>query len=499
MSEDSTLPPWPPAGKADPEVPEGSEPAGAESFLPPSPVPPSAVPLPAPEPARDDGEAGQQPPPCPAVDRVVLPVPAAPVPAASGPDTPPPPRRRRRAWIVALAGAVVAGLVVGLLVWAPWHQSPVAPTAVSATSRTATSVLVSWSASKGGAAPDHYLVLRDGKQVGSVPASRTSFTDTGLAPGSRHRYAVIAVAARQRSAASAKATVTTITPSPVGLTVSKATWTSVTLHWSPSPLGPVPGEYQIVSKGILVGVVPGAVDSYDITRLAAGASYTFEVRAVWENAVSAPSAPLKALTLAPPLTGDVAVEVNTVSTPGNGASLSAGEHWSDTWRFTADCAATKCTLTANADLAAPGFAAKPFKMTLRGSGTRYSGSAKAQISQCGSVSVTNTIMLTITAKGTVTNGSWAAWTGTMQISSPYTTAGTEYCPTQSWDFTMTGTNKPPPPPGSSHSPSMTSEFDPSTPPCRSAWSLMARAGSGSRPGCSLPVTGSGGSGSLRVA
>jgi hypothetical protein len=369
------------------------------------------------------------------------------VPLSAGetptPPTPPPPARRgRRRWVLAVAGVVVAGLVAGLLVWAPWHQSPVAPTAVFASSRTATSVLVSWSASKGGATPDHYLVLRDGRQVGSVPASRTSYTDHGLAPGSRHRYAIIAEAGGQKSAASVKvAVVRTITPSPVGLSLAKATWTTVTLRWSSSPLGPVPDKYQIYSGANLVGVVSGSVDSYVSTGLTAGSSYKYEVAAVWGHAVSGPSSPFTALTLAPPLDGSTPVTVNTVSTPGDGASLSVGDHWSDTWQFEPDCASTKCTLTADAELAAPGFAAKRFTMTLRGSGRSYGGSATAQISTCGgSVKVTNTVTLSINAKGAVTNGAWDAWTGTMQVSTPYITVGDEYCPTASWSFAVVGTN-----------------------------------------------------------
>jgi Fibronectin type III domain len=354
--------------------------------------------------------------------------------------TPPSVRRRRRGWILALSGVVVAGLVAGLLVWEPWHQSPVAPTAVFATSRTATSVLVSWPASKGGATPDHYLVLRDGKQVGSVLASRTSFTDNGLAPGSRHRYAIIAEAGGQKSAASVKvATVTTITPSPVGLKLSKATWTTVTLRWAPSPLGPAPDKYQIYSGSNLVGTVGGSADSYVATGLTAGGTYTYQVDAVWGQAVSALSAPVTALTLAPPLSGSVPVNFDTTSTPGSGASLSVGDHWSDTWQFAPDCVSTGCSLTADAELAAPGFATKQFTVKLHGSGRSYRGSAKAQISACGSVDVTNTVTLSIKA-GAVTNGGWATWTGAMQVTSPYTTVGDEFCPTQSWSFSIKGTS-----------------------------------------------------------
>jgi Flp pilus assembly protein CpaB len=101
------------------------------------------------------------------------------------PPTGPSHRGRRRAtWIIAVAAVVVIGLAVGLVVWAPWHKVPVAPAVVRAQSPTATSVLVSWTPSKGGATVGHYLVLRDGKQVSSVPAGQTSFVDNGLTPPS---------------------------------------------------------------------------------------------------------------------------------------------------------------------------------------------------------------------------------------------------------------------------------------------------------------------------
>jgi hypothetical protein len=40
----------------------------------------------------------------------------------------------------------------------------------------------------------------------------------------------------------------------------------------------------------------------------------------------------------------------------------------------------------------------------------------------------------------VTDGAWHAWAGTMRVSSPYTVAGSEYCPAQSWTFAVSGTN-----------------------------------------------------------
>jgi len=337
---------------------------------------------------------------------------------------------------------VVVGLAVGLVVWAPWHKVPVAPTVVHAQSPTATSVLVSWAPSKGGATIDRYLVLRDGKQVGSVPASQTSYTDTGLAPGTAHRYTIVAASGTQRSSPSLAVKVTTIAPSPVGLAIVQETWTTVDFRWSPSPKGPVPDEYLIYSGGTSIAAVPGTIDSYSVTGLNPASAYQYQVAAKWGGQESRLSPALAAATLAPPLQGNVPVHVTTLSTPGSGASLSVGQKWDDTWKFSSDCTGNKCTLTTNAEFAAPGFTAQPFTMTLTSSGSGYAGTTKAEVSKCGSINAKNTVTLHITPnQGAVDNGAWNAWSGTMVLSSPYVMASsTTFCAAQSWDFAVTGTH-----------------------------------------------------------
>jgi hypothetical protein len=206
-------------------------------------------------------------------------------PPARPPTGPKRPGRRRARWIFVLAAVAVLGLVAGLLVWAPWHQVPVAPAAVQAQSPTATSVLVSWAPSRGGATIDRYLVLRDGAQVGSVAAGRTSYVDNGLAPGTTHRYTIIAASGTERSHPSVSAVVRTITPSPVGLAAGPATTTTetfhVTLHWSPPPNGPVPDRYLIIGDYGPVVTLPGTTTSYTATGLLPGTTYTYQVAAMW--------------------------------------------------------------------------------------------------------------------------------------------------------------------------------------------------------------------------
>jgi hypothetical protein len=316
----------------------------------------------------------------------------------------------------------------------------VAPAAVHAQSPTATSALVSWTPSKGGAKIDRYLVLRDGAQVGSVPVGRTSYQDNGLAPGTTHRYTIVAVSGTDRSAPSAKAVVTTITPSPVELTPRQPTWTTVAFAWSASPQGPAPDKYIVYNGGTSVVSLPGTTNSYTVTGLGPGTTHEYQVTAMWGGHESSRSPSITLATLDNPLQGDVSVQVKTVSTPGGGASLSPGQRWNDTWTFTPNCNASRCTLTADAEWAPPKYRAVPFTMTLNPSGAGYAGTAKARIAKCGSTNVTDTVTLRIAANnGAVDNGAWNSWHGTWVVSAPYTTDGNGFCPAQAWDFTITST------------------------------------------------------------
>ena len=354
---------------------------------------------------------------------------------------PGPPVRKRPKWLFVVAGAVVVVLVAGILIWAPWHQAPVAPTAVHGQSPTATSVLVSWTPSKGGATIDKYLVLRNGAQVGSVTANQTSFLDSGLAPGTAYRYTVIAESGTQRSSPSLRDVVTTIAPSPVGLTAGQETWTTVTFHWSPSPKGPAPDSYVIYSGGSPVTTVPGTAGTYLVTGLSPGTSYQYQVTEKWGNHESVRSQALSLSTLAVPLEGSVPVAFKVVSTPGTGASLKVGEKWNDSWNFSSACSSTACTLTADAEFAPPNLSVQPFTVRLTSSGSGYAGTTKAKITQCQSINVENTVSLRIAPKqGGVSNGGWTSWTGTMVLTSPYVTAsGGFYCPAQNWNFDLNGT------------------------------------------------------------
>jgi Fibronectin type III domain len=366
----------------------------------------------------------------------------APIPGwpPAQPVPPQPAKRRTRLWAMIAGGVALVGLVVGLLVWQPWNPPPNPPTGVSLTSSTATSVLVSWVPAKGGATPASYVIYRDGKQVGTVSASKLSWTDTGLQPGSKHAYRVAAVGDGQQSGQTKAITVTTITPPPVGLATGKATWTSVDVHWAASPDGPEPTQYVVYNGTTQVAAVPGTTDSYELTGLTTGQKYQVSVAARWGSTSSAPSTSIQAGTLDAPLSGSVPLTVKVTSTPGSGASLTVGEHWTDTWQFSANCSSTSCTLSNSAEFDPPDLQVKQFTIKMSPSSGGYSGSTTAEVTKCGSVTVHNTISVSVYPNsGAVSNGGWTKWNGTMTLSSPYTTASSStFCPAQSWHFSLSG-------------------------------------------------------------
>lgn len=322
----------------------------------------------------------------------------------------------------------------------PWNPSPNAPASVSAHSKTATTVTVSWPAAKGGATPAHYVVLRDGAQAGEVPASQTSWTDSGLAPGTTHQYAVETVGGGQTSGPSVIATTTTLTPSPVGLSV-RATYSTATLHWKPSPLGPTPSRYTIYDGPTEVMILPGTTTSYIDQGQRAGAAYQYSVVAQWGSHKSKPSAPAIGSIVSAPLDSAVQVQVTPTSVPSGGTGTPVGQASSYSWSFQPSCEENSCTMTVEGKIPAVGNKYYPFSIGLVSSGAGYSGSfTKAKLTQCSTVEVAGTVTVTLTPdKSQIANGAWGGWTGTVVLSSPYTgLGGGYYCPAGNWDFSLSG-------------------------------------------------------------
>jgi Fibronectin type III domain len=351
---------------------------------------------------------------------------------------PPPPRRRRRPpkWLLPLVGGVLAAaLVAGLLVWQPWSPRPIAPVSLTAESPTGTSVQLSWPAPNGGATPDHYVILRDGAQVAEVPGDERSWTNTGLRPGDKFQYEVATRGGGRQSGPSPAATVTTLAPSPVGLKVA-STYTSATLTWKPSPLGPAPDQYVVYDQGERAATLDGATTSYVERGLLEGTAFQYTVVAEWGKVSSAPSATDSGTIRLAPLNNVQNVTVTTTSIPSGATGGTVGRAFPTSWNFTPQCAANACTMTVN--LLVPGPAERGFPLTVKvtPSGVGYTGSTQAKFAECGGTLTTDAIKLTLVPdKSQISNGQWGQWTGTVVATAPYINLNNGYyCPSGSWDF-----------------------------------------------------------------
>ncbi|HEX7267560.1 MAG TPA: fibronectin type III domain-containing protein [Streptosporangiaceae bacterium] len=152
----------------------------------------------------------------------------APVTNSVAPAAPAGAPRRRRKWtipLVAIATVAVIGLIAGLVIWAPWQSPPLLrPAGLGAGPSTTSSVAFHWAGPATGPPPDKYLILNDGKVIGSVPGTVTSYRGTGLAPATAYQFRVAAVRGGKRSALSSVLVVATSRP-PVSAARLDGRWT----------------------------------------------------------------------------------------------------------------------------------------------------------------------------------------------------------------------------------------------------------------------------------
>lgn len=169
------------------------------------------------------GSASLPPPEPPPASLPPHPAESSPVTAPAAPAGP---RRPQRWWAAAvIAIAAVAGLVIGLVIWAPWASPPLLrPAGLRAGPSTTNSVAFHWSRPATGPAPDSYVILRDGKVIGSVRGTATFYRQAGLAPATAYRYRVAAVRNGKRSALSPVVVVSTVAP-PLSAARLERPWT----------------------------------------------------------------------------------------------------------------------------------------------------------------------------------------------------------------------------------------------------------------------------------
>jgi chitodextrinase len=165
-------------------------------------------------------------------------------------------------------------------------SAPTAPANLAATSKSQTSVTLSWSASSDNVAVTGYNVYRGSSIAGSTTA--TSYTVSGLSCGSSYTFAVEAKDAAGNL--SPRSTLTTTTaacsspgpdttpPSvPGGLQTTAVTATSVAVSWTAASDNVAVAGYGLYRNGTSVGSTTQT--SYSFGGLSCGNSYTLAVDA----------------------------------------------------------------------------------------------------------------------------------------------------------------------------------------------------------------------------
>ncbi len=183
---------------------------------------------------------------------------------------------------------------------------PATPTSFLA-ERGDSQVTLSWAANT---EPDlaGYRVLRNGVEVGIVPAGTQAWTDTGLTNDTTYQYAVLAIDShgnRSAPTSTVNATPTDLTAPtvPTGLTAVRGDG-RVDLSWTANPEADL-ASYRLLRDGVEIATVPPGTTSYADTGLVNDRTYAYRLAAVDTHANrSAPSAAVSATPtdLTPPAT-----------------------------------------------------------------------------------------------------------------------------------------------------------------------------------------------------
>ncbi len=216
--------------------------------------------------------------------------------------------------------------------------APNAPTQLTVTGKTSSSVSLSWMAASDNVGVTGYDVYRGTSRVATVTG--TTYNDTGLSASTAYSYTVRARdAAGNVSAASAAVSTTTdpadagdnVAPdAPTGLQVTGTTTSSASLSWSAASDNVGVTGYEVFRGSTRVATVTGT--SYTDTGLAASTAYSYAVRARdAAGNVSALSGPVTATTQAdtttpppPPASGGVKVQYKNLDTAASDNQIKPG-------------------------------------------------------------------------------------------------------------------------------------------------------------------------------
>ena len=158
---------------------------------------------------------------------------------------------------------------------------PTAPSGLSVTGTTTSTVSLSWTASTDSVGVAGYKIFRAGVQVGT--SATNAYTDTGLAPSTTYSYTVSAYDATgnnsaQSTALQATTKADTTPPTvPTGLSVTGVTTSTASLSWNPSTDDVGVAGYKVYRAGAQVGTT--SATAFTDTGLMPSTAYSYTVSA----------------------------------------------------------------------------------------------------------------------------------------------------------------------------------------------------------------------------
>ncbi len=203
----------------------------------------------------------------------------------------------------------VSASVFAETLMAPDQSPPSVPMGLHSTGKSTTTIYLAWAASHDNTGVAGYDVFRDGVQVASV--TQPNFIDTGLAPGTAHRYAVRSYdASNNASANSRPLSVSTLTlvqkdttpPStPTGLAATGTGVSTINVAWNASTDNIGVTDYLVYRDGTYLATVLAPATSYIDEGLAASHRYHYKVLARdAEHNASSFAGPVAGMTQDPP-------------------------------------------------------------------------------------------------------------------------------------------------------------------------------------------------------
>ncbi|HTW21614.1 MAG TPA: glycosyl hydrolase [Mycobacteriales bacterium] len=211
-------------------------------------------------------------------------------------------------------GELAAFAQVGLSSAVLGTPPPAAPTAPTVTSTSPTAATVSWTGVQGATAYQVQRSVSGANAFSNVgePVTGTSYSDTGMTPGSSEDYRVLATNASGSSAPSSSSSITLLPGQPGTLTAATNGASEVDLRW-----GAATGatSYDIRKGAVGAGTFPtdlgtASGTSFADTGLTPGASADYEVVPVDSAGDGVPSGPATGTTLPAQVTGLSATAVS---------------------------------------------------------------------------------------------------------------------------------------------------------------------------------------------